>query len=45
MRVFEDAKTKRQITQLTDVGNNVHMYFTENSFDLQKPEIIFRSDR
>ena len=45
MRLFQDAKTGSQITQLTETGNNVHLYFTENSFDLSNPEIIFRSDR
>jgi oligogalacturonide lyase len=45
MRQFQDPKTKRQITQLTELGNNVHLYFTENSFDSTKPEIVFRSDR
>ncbi|MCS7069295.1 MAG: oligogalacturonate lyase family protein [Meiothermus sp.] len=45
MRQFRDRRTGRLITQLTDQGNNVHLYFTENSFDLYRPEIIFRSDR
>lgn len=45
MRQFRDPRTGRLITQLTDRGNNVHLYFTENSFDLARPEIIFRSDR
>lgn len=44
-RAFKDEKTGRTITQLTTTGNNVHMYFTENSFDCQKNEIIFQSDR
>jgi oligogalacturonide lyase len=30
---------------LTATGNNVHLYFTENSFDANKNEIIFLSDR
>jgi oligogalacturonide lyase len=30
---------------LTSTGNNVHLYFTENSFDANENEIIFRSDR
>jgi oligogalacturonide lyase len=42
---FEDEKTERTIRQLTATGNNVHLYFTENSFDAHKSEIIFRSDR
>jgi oligogalacturonide lyase len=45
MRQFRDPRTGRLVTQLTDRGNNVHLYFTENSFDLTRPEIIFRSDR
>ena len=45
MREFKDAKTGKAITQLTTTGNNVHLYFTENSFDAHKNEMIFRSDR
>jgi oligogalacturonide lyase len=45
MRAFKDAKTGRTIRQLTQTGNNVHLYFTENSFDQHKNEIIFLSDR
>jgi oligogalacturonide lyase len=45
MRQFEDEKTGRTILQLTSTGNNVHLYFTENSFDAYKNEMIFLSDR
>ncbi len=45
IREFKDDKTGRTIRQLTSTGNNVHLYFTENSFDANKNEIIFRSDR
>jgi oligogalacturonide lyase len=45
IREFKDEKTGRAIRQLTAQGNNVHLYFTENSFDAHKNEIIFRSDR
>ncbi len=45
MLTFEDEKTGRTIRKLTSVGNNVHLYFTENSFDAHRNEIIFRSDR
>jgi oligogalacturonide lyase len=45
IRKFKDEKTGRTIRQLTATHNNVHLYFTENSFDVQKNEIIFRSDR
>lgn len=45
IREFKDEKTGRTIRQLTSLGNNVHLYFTENSFDSVKNEIIFVSDR
>ena len=45
IRELKDEKTGRIIRQLTSVGNNVHLYFTENSFDTNGNEIIFRSDR
>jgi oligogalacturonide lyase len=45
IREFKDEKTGRLVKQLTNTGNNVHLYFTENSFDSQKNGIIFRSDR
>ncbi|MBI5032180.1 MAG: PD40 domain-containing protein [Chloroflexi bacterium] len=45
MREFKDDKTGRKIKQLTTTGNNVHLYFTENSFDPNCNGIIFRSDR
>ncbi|MBI4790521.1 MAG: PD40 domain-containing protein [Chloroflexi bacterium] len=45
IREFKDVKTGRTIKQLTTTGNNVHLYFTENSFDATRNEIIFRSDR
>jgi oligogalacturonide lyase len=45
VREFKDGKTGRTIKQLTTTGNNVHLYFTENSFDANRNEIIFRSDR
>ncbi len=45
IRSFKDEKTGRPIRQLTTTGNNVHLYFTENSFDSNKNEIIFLSDR
>ena len=45
IREFKDEKTGRVIRQLTATGNNVHLYFTENSFDVHKDEIIFCSDR
>jgi oligogalacturonide lyase len=44
-RQFRDEKTGRTVRQLTSTGNNVHLYFTENSFDAHRNEIIFRSDR
>lgn len=42
---FKDPKTGRTVKQLTSTGNNVHLYFTENSFDARAEAIIFRSDR
>lgn len=45
IREFMDEKTGRTIRQLTTTGNNVHLYFTENSFDVVKNEIVFVSDR
>lgn len=42
---FTDSATGRTIRQLTAIGNNVHLYFTENSFDVAEPVIIFLSDR
>jgi oligogalacturonide lyase len=45
IREFMDEKTGRTIRQLTTTGNNVHLYFTENSFDSVKNEIVFVSDR
>ena len=45
IREFQDEKTGRTIRQLTATGNNVHLYFTENSFDAHRNEIVFRSDR
>ncbi|RIH88474.1 Oligogalacturonate lyase [Meiothermus luteus] len=43
--LLTDPKTRRRIVRLTDRGNNVHLYFTENAFVLNRPEIVFRSDR
>jgi oligogalacturonide lyase len=45
IRSYQDEKTGRKVRQLTSTGNNVHLYFTENSFDAHKNEIIFLSDR
>lgn len=45
MRSFQDSETGRDIRQLTSLGNNVHLYFTENSFDASGDSIIFTSDR
>jgi len=44
-REFKDERTGRTIWQLTTTGNNVHLYFTENSFDAATNAIIFTSDR
>ena len=42
---FKDEKTGRTIKKLTSQRNNYHLYFSENSFDLNRNEIIFLSDR
>lgn len=42
---FKDEVTGRIVRRLTTTGNNVHLYFTENSFDSERNEIIFLSDR
>ena len=44
-RTFIDSVSGHRVTQLTDQGINVHMYFTDNSFDLSGREIYFVSDR
>jgi oligogalacturonide lyase len=45
IREIHDERSGRKLFQLTSTGNNVHFYFTENSFDSKKPEIYFLSDR
>lgn len=45
MHTFKDGKTGKTVTQLTSKFNNYHLYFTENSFDANRNEIIFMSDR
>ncbi len=42
---LRDPLSWRTIKQLTTQRNNVHMYFTENSFDQTGDFIIFQSDR
>ena len=42
---YRDEKTGRRVKKLTRTGNNLHFYFTENSFTTGKNEIIFLSDR
>jgi oligogalacturonide lyase len=44
-RVYKDGKTGREVCQLTNQGNNYHLYFTDNSFSLGDQEIYFLSDR
>jgi oligogalacturonide lyase len=44
-RTFTDAQTGRTIRQLTTTGNNVHFYFTDNSFCQRENLIYFLSDR
>lgn len=43
---YLDEKTGRRVWQLTDgSANNVHLYFTDNSFTLGDRDIYFLSDR
>lgn len=44
-KIIKDEKTGKTIKQLTTKFNNIHLYFTENSFDINKDEMIFYSDR
>ncbi len=44
-RTFKDELTGRPVRQLTQLGNNYHLYFTENAFDHNGASIIFSSDR
>ena len=42
---YIDPVSGHQVTQLTSQGINCHMYFTDNSFELDGREIYFVSDR
>ncbi|NJO81587.1 MAG: hypothetical protein HC828_01680 [Blastochloris sp.] len=44
-RTFRDETTGRSVRQLTSVGHNVHLYFTDNAFNRDGDGIIFLSDR
>jgi oligogalacturonide lyase len=44
-RSFRDEVTGRLVRQLTSVGHNVHLYFTDNAFDRGADSIVFLSDR
>ena len=44
-REYVDEKTGVKITQLTSNYINNHMYFTDNSFDVNRNEIYFLSNR
>lgn len=41
MRTYIDPKTGHLVTQLTQNGQNFHMYFTDNSFDIKGNDIYF----
>ncbi len=45
MRQYTDPKSGRPVIQLTQKGLNDHMYFTDNSFDIDGGEIYFVSNR
>jgi oligogalacturonide lyase len=42
---FTDMVSGQKITQLTNRGINFHLYFTDNSFDINENEIYFVSNR
>lgn len=44
-RILRDERTGRTVRQLTSVGHNVHLYFTDNAFDRGADSIVFLSDR
>jgi oligogalacturonide lyase len=45
IKILNDKKTGRKIKKLTSSFENVHFYFTENSFDNNNNEIYFYSTR
>jgi len=45
MKTYKDAKTGREIIQLTSQFENRHIYFTDNSFTVGDEEIYFMSSR
>ena len=45
IRCYKDAKTGREVIQLTALEENYHLYFTDNSFTLGDREIYFLSTR
>lgn len=45
MSTYNDAKTGREVIQLTSKYSNWHIYFTENSFSLGDKDIYFLSSR
>lgn len=44
-RTLRDEATGRSVRQLTSLGNNVHLYFTDNAFDRGGDSIVLLSDR
>lgn len=45
MTSYKDPKTGREVLQLTTKHKNVHLYFTDNSYNLGDKEIYFTSTR
>ena len=45
IKIYSDKKTGRKIKKLTANHENIHFYFTENSFDINNNEIFFYSTR
>ncbi|MCU0489962.1 MAG: oligogalacturonate lyase family protein [Chloroflexaceae bacterium] len=44
-RTLHDESSGRTMRQLTSVGHNVHLYFTDNAFNQGGDSIVFLSDR
>ena len=45
MSTYTDSKTGMEIVQLTNSGINCHLYFTDNSFNVNGKEIYFLSNK
>ncbi len=45
MREFADGVSGRRVLRLTETGDNVHLYFTDNAFTLGDREIYYASTK